>query len=98
MLRLLWVLLLATLLGSGGVAAGLAAGVPTIVQFVFVGCLGLFVVTLATGALMVTDTDAPRQRNGAAESAASAITSRAAEAHDADLRAHLPQAEILTPE
>ena len=50
MLRLLAVLLLATLLGSGGVAAAIVAGVPAIVQFVFVGSLALFIVTLATGA------------------------------------------------
>jgi hypothetical protein len=49
-LRLLAVLLLATLLGSGGVAAGIVAGVPPIVQFVFVASLTLFIVTLATGA------------------------------------------------
>ena len=51
MLRLLAVLLLATLLGSGGVAAGIVAGVPAIVQFVFVGSLALFIVTLASSAL-----------------------------------------------
>ena len=50
MLRLLAVLLLATLLGSGGVAAGIVAGVPAIVQFVFVGSLALFIVTLTSGA------------------------------------------------
>ena len=50
MLRLLAVLLLATLLGSGGVAAAIVAGVPAIVQFVFVGSLALLIVTLATGA------------------------------------------------
>lgn len=50
MLRLLAVLLLATLLGSGGVAAGMVAGVPAIVQFVFVGSLALFIVALTTGA------------------------------------------------
>lgn len=50
MLRLLVVLLLATLLGSGGVAAGIVAGVPAIVQFVFVGSLALFIVTLTSGA------------------------------------------------
>jgi hypothetical protein len=49
-LRLLAVLLLATLLGSGGVAAAIVAGVPAVVQFVFVGSLALFILTLATGA------------------------------------------------
>ena len=50
MLRLLAVLLLATLLGSGGVAAAIVAGVPAIVQFVFVGSLALFIVTLTSSA------------------------------------------------
>lgn len=54
MLRLLVVVLLTSLLGSGGVAAGLVSDVPSIVQAVFVGCLGLFVVLLATGALKAT--------------------------------------------
>jgi hypothetical protein len=48
-LRLLAVLLLATLLGSGGVAAAIVAGVPAIVQFVFVGSLALFILTLTSG-------------------------------------------------
>lgn len=50
-LRLLPVLLLATLLGSGGVAAGFAAGVPAIVQIVFVVCLGLLFVALTAATL-----------------------------------------------
>lgn len=60
MLRLLAVLLLATLLGSGGVAAGVVAGVPAIVQFVFVGSLALFIVTLATGTLFARADDGLR--------------------------------------
>jgi hypothetical protein len=56
-LRLLAVLLLAALLGSGGVAAGIVAGVPVIVQFVFVGSLALFIVTLATGTLFARSHD-----------------------------------------
>jgi len=39
------------------VAAGLVTDVPSIVQVVFVGCLGLFIVSLATGALKTTGTD-----------------------------------------
>ena len=56
-LRLLGVLLLAALLGSGGVAAGIIAGVPTIVQLVFVGSLALFIVTLTTGTLFARSDD-----------------------------------------
>lgn len=55
MLRLSLVVFLASLLGSGGVAAGVVTDVPSIVQFVFVGCLGLFVVLLAAGALRPGD-------------------------------------------
>lgn len=60
MLRLLLVVILTSLLGSGGVAAGLAADVPAIVEFAFIACLGLFVVALATGALRSTDRASPR--------------------------------------
>lgn len=60
MLRLLAVLLLATLLGSGGVAAGIVAGVPAIVQFVFVGSLALFIVTLASSALFARPDEGAR--------------------------------------
>jgi hypothetical protein len=56
-LRLLAVLLLATMLGSGGVAAGIVAGVPAIVQFIFVGSLALFIVTLTTGTLFARSHD-----------------------------------------
>ena len=64
-LRLLGVLLLAALLGSGGVAAGIVAGVPAIVQFVFVGSLALFIVTLTTGTLFArSDSGAPPGRAG----------------------------------
>ena len=65
-LRLLAVLLLATLLGSGGVAAGIVAGVPAIVQFMFVGSLALFIVTLTTGALFARANDGARPRGQAA--------------------------------
>jgi hypothetical protein len=51
MLRLLPVVLLAALLGLGAVGAGLATDAPTVVLFVFVGCLGLFIATVAAGAL-----------------------------------------------
>jgi hypothetical protein len=51
MLRLIPVLLLAALLGLAVVAGGLAVDAPTIVLFVFVGCLGLFVAALTAGAL-----------------------------------------------
>ena len=57
MLRLLAVLLLAAMLGSGGVAAGIVAGVPAIVQFIFVGSLALFIVTLTTGTLFARSHD-----------------------------------------
>lgn len=60
MLRLLLVVILTSLLGSGGVAAGLAADVPAIVDFAFIACLGLFVVALATGALGSADRAPPR--------------------------------------
>jgi len=69
-LRLLAVLLLATLLGSGGVAAGMVAGVPAIVQFVFVGSLALFVVTLATGASFARADHGPHPTGQAASVAA----------------------------
>ena len=51
MLRLLLVVLLTSLLGSGALAAGLVTEVPSIVQIVFIVCLGLFVISLATSAL-----------------------------------------------
>lgn len=72
MLRLLWVLVLTMLLGSGGVAAGLAADVPAVVQFVFVGCLGLFVVTLMTGALAITGVEGSGQRSDPPENSGAA--------------------------
>lgn len=62
MLRLLLVVILTSLLGSGGVAAGLATDVPAIVEFAFIACLGLFVVALATGALRSTDRASPRNK------------------------------------
>jgi uncharacterized membrane protein YtjA (UPF0391 family) len=52
MLRLLPGFLLAALLGSGGVAAGVAANVPAIVEVVFVVCLTLFFVALSAGATL----------------------------------------------
>jgi hypothetical protein len=62
-LRLLAVLLLAAMLGSGGVAAGIVAGVPAIVQLVFVGSLALFIVTLTTGTLFArSDAGSPPGR------------------------------------
>ena len=61
-LRLLAVLLLATLLGSGGVAAGIVADVPAIVQLVFVGSLALFIVTLTTGTFARSDDGSPAGR------------------------------------
>ncbi|MGH8850442.1 MAG: hypothetical protein ACREYD_05570 [Casimicrobiaceae bacterium] len=87
MLRLLWVLLLTTLLGSGGVAAGFAADVPAIVQFVFVGCLGLFVVTLTTGALMVADPEGSRAGREPRGHSGAAPASGTAEAHGAHCEA-----------
>lgn len=51
MLRFLPVLFLAALLGLAVVAAGLAVDAPTVVLFIFVGCLGLFVAALTAGAL-----------------------------------------------
>jgi 4-hydroxybenzoate polyprenyltransferase len=51
MLRLLPVILLSTLLGLGVVGGGFATDAPTIVLFVFVGCLGLFIAALTAGAL-----------------------------------------------
>lgn len=50
MLRLLPGFLLAASFGSGGVAAGMAANVPAIVEVVFVVCLTLFFVALSAGA------------------------------------------------
>ena len=50
MLRLIPVLLLASLLGLSGAAAGFATDAPTVVVFVFFGCLGLFVAALTAGA------------------------------------------------
>jgi hypothetical protein len=78
MLRLSLVVLLTSLLGSGGVAAGLVTDVPSIVQFVFVGCLGLFVVLLATGALK---RGGVRSRDRGPDSPAS-IVAPSAERHD----------------
>jgi len=49
--RLLPVILVAALLGLGVVAAGFAIDAPTVVLFVFVGCLALFVAALIAGAL-----------------------------------------------
>jgi hypothetical protein len=51
MLRLIPVVLLVALPGLAVVAGGLAVDAPTIVLFVFVGCLGLFVAALTAGAL-----------------------------------------------
>lgn len=51
MLRLLPVILLSALLGLGVIEAGFATDAPTIVLFVFVGCLTLFIAALAAGAL-----------------------------------------------
>lgn len=51
MLRLLPVIFLSALLGLGVIGAGFATGAPTIVLFVFVGCLGLFIAALTAGAL-----------------------------------------------
>lgn len=65
MLRLLAVLLLATLLGSGGVTAGIVAGVPAIVQFVFVGSLALFIVTLTSSTLFARADDGSHPRGRA---------------------------------
>lgn len=88
MLRLLGVVLLTSLLGSGGVAAGLVTGVPSIVQVVFVGCLGLFVVALATGALNTggaDSTDIGRSRDPASESSSSATDASGEELRDLHL-------------
>jgi hypothetical protein len=52
MLRLLPVLLLAALLGSGAVAAGVVSDVPAIVEIVFVACLTLFFVVLSADAIL----------------------------------------------
>ena len=51
MLRLLPVIFLSALLGLGVIGAGFATDAPTIVLFVFVGCLGLFIAALTAGAL-----------------------------------------------
>ena len=83
MLRLLAVLLLATLLGSGGVAAGIVAGVPAIVQFIFVGSLALFIVTLASSALVA------RPDEGARPSGRSASVGKIRLLH-----AHGPRADL----
>ena len=77
MLRLLVVVVLTSLLGSGGVAAGVVTDVPSIVQFVFVGCLGLFVVLLAAGALRTGGRSHDRgQGNSPASIAASSSEQR----------------------
>lgn len=49
--RLLPVILLSALLGLGVIGAGFATDAPTIVLFVFVGSLGLFIAALGAGAL-----------------------------------------------
>jgi hypothetical protein len=49
--RLLPVIFLSVLLGLGVVGAGFATDAPTIVLFVFVGCLGLFIAALTAGGL-----------------------------------------------
>ena len=51
MLRLLPIILLSALLGLGVIEAGFATDAPTIVLFVFVGSLGLFIAALTAGAL-----------------------------------------------
>lgn len=84
MLRLLAVLLLATLLGSGGVAGAIVAGVPAIVQFVFVGSLALFIVTLTSGALFARAGDGVHPRGQAASG--SAISSLQPDEHRLDLQ------------
>lgn len=66
MLRLLLVVLLTSLLGSGGVAAALVANVPVIVQFLFIAFLTLFVVALARGALTASTSDRARPHAGSA--------------------------------
>ena len=85
MLRLLAVVLLTSLLGSGGVAAGLVTDVPSIVQIVFVGCLGLFVVALATGALNTGGTDLGQSRDPASENSSIAIDASCADLRDPHL-------------
>jgi hypothetical protein len=80
----LTVLLLATLLGSAGVAAGIVAGVPTLVEFVFIGSLALFIVTLTSGTLFARTEDGARSRAGAAS--AGAIGPLPAEEHQSDLQ------------
>jgi hypothetical protein len=49
--RLLPVIFLSALLVLGVIGAGFAIDAPTIVLFVFVGCLGLFIAALTAGAL-----------------------------------------------
>jgi hypothetical protein len=49
--RLLPVIFVSALLGLGVIEAGFATDAPTIVLFVFVGCLGLFIAALTAGAL-----------------------------------------------
>ena len=85
MLRLLAVVLLTSLLGSGGVAAGLVTDVPSIVQVVFVGCLGLFVIALATGALNSGGTNVGQSRDPASEDPSSAIDASRAVLRDPHL-------------
>ncbi|MEO8566988.1 MAG: hypothetical protein ABI541_11445 [Betaproteobacteria bacterium] len=87
-LRLLAVLLLATLLGSGGVAAGIVAGVPAIVQFVFVGSLALFVVTLTSGTLFARADDGAHPRGRAAS--VGTISPLHADEHRLDLQPAAP--------
>jgi len=79
MLRLLVVLVLTSLLGSGGVAASLVTHVPSIVQFVFVGCLGLFVVLLAAGALR---SSSARSDERGSDSSSASIAASSGERHD----------------
>lgn len=78
MWRLLLVVVLASLLGSGGVAAGLVTDVPSIVQFIFIGCLGLFVALLAAGALKTRGAGS-RDRGPASHAS---IAASSAEQHD----------------
>jgi len=86
-LRLLAVLLLATLLGSGGVAAGVVAGVPAIVQLVFVGCLALFIVTLTSGTLLA------RADDGVQSTAPAASVSEAGPLQSDEYRLDLQQTD-----
>jgi uncharacterized membrane protein YtjA (UPF0391 family) len=73
MLRLFLVVLLTSLLGSGGVAAALVANVPVIVELFFIGCLTLFVVALARGALTTSTSDRARAHAGSAAAPVGAV-------------------------